>query len=87
MKKVMLLLVVMFGVMSCNNFENIKQRKLDLLTATSQLSSLNYNVEIKRYMVKHQVNTIEFKTLDSIRKVSDKRCDSILSSGVDKVYK
>jgi hypothetical protein len=87
MKKVMLLLVVMFGMMSCNNSDSIKQAKLDLLTATSRLSSLNYNVEIKRYMVKHQVNTIEFKILDSIRKVSDKRCDSILSSGVDKVYK
>ena len=83
----MLLLVVMFGMMSCNNSDSVKQAKLDLLTATSRLSSLNYNVEIKRYMVKHQVNTIEFKILDSIRKVSDKRCDSILSSGVDKVYK
>jgi hypothetical protein len=87
MKKVMLLLVVMFGMMSCNNSDSVKQAKLDLLTATSRLSSLNYNVEIKRYMVKHQVNTIEFKILDSIRKVSDKRCDSILSSGVDKVYR
>ena len=83
----MLLLVVMFGMMSCNNSDSVKQAKLDLLTATSRLSSLNYNVEIKRYMVKHQVNTIEFKILDSIRKVSDKRCDSILSSGVDKVYR
>jgi hypothetical protein len=87
MKKVMLLFVVMFGMMSCNNSDSVKQAKLDLLTATSRLSSLNYNVEIKRYMVKHQVNTIEFKILDSIRKVSDKRCDSILKSGVNKVYR
>jgi hypothetical protein len=87
MKKVMLLLVVMFGMMSCNNSESVKQGKIDLLISTSELSSLNYTVEIKRYMVKHQVNTIEFKILDSIRKVSDKRCDSIISDGVDKVYK
>ena len=87
MKKVMLLFVVMFGMMSCNNSESVKQGKIDLLISASELSSLNYNVEIKRYMVKHQVNTIDFETLDSLRKVSDKRCNSILSSGVNKVYK
>ena len=83
----MLLFVVMFGMMSCNNSDSVKQGKIDLLISTSKLSSVSYNVEIKRYMVKHQVNTIEFKILDSIRKVSDKRCDSILKSGVNKVYK
>ena len=83
----MLLFVVMFGMMSCNNSDSVKQGKIDLLISTSKLSSVSYNVEIKRYMVKHQVNTIDFETLDSIKEVSDKRCDSILSSGVDKVYK
>ena len=48
MKKVMLLLVVMFGMMSCNNSESIKQGKIDLLISTSKLSSVSYNVEIKR---------------------------------------
>jgi hypothetical protein len=86
MKKVILLFVVMFGIVSCNNSDKFKQGKLDLLTTTSRLSSLSYNVEIQRYIIKHQVNTIKFKTLDSIRKVSDKRCDSIISDGVDKVY-
>lgn len=87
MKKVMLLLVVMFGMVSCNNSKSVKQGKIDLLISASELSSVSYSVEIKRYMVKHKVNTIEFETLDSIREVSDKRCDSILSSGVDKVYR
>ena len=86
MKKVMLLLVVMFGMMSCNDSKSAEQSKLDLLVTTADLSSLSYNVEIKRYLIKHQTNEISFKTLDSIRKISDKKCDSILSSGVEKVY-
>ena len=86
MKKVILLLVVMFGMMSCNNSENTKQRKIDLLISASELSSVSYNVVIKQYLIKHQTNEISFKTLDSLRKISDKKCDSILSSGVKKVY-
>ena len=85
MKKVMLILVV-FGIMSCNNSESVKQGKIDLLNSSSQLSSSNYCVEIKRYMINNTTNTIRFKTLDSIKKISDKRCDSLISYGVNKVY-
>lgn len=86
MKKVILLLVVMFGMMSCNNSENIKQRKIDLLTSASEMSSLNYTVTMRKYLIKHNTDVISFRVLDSLRHVSDKRCDSILSSGVEKVY-
>jgi len=87
MKKVILGLVVMFGMMSCNNSKSVQQSKLDLLVTTAEFSSLSYNVEVKRYLIKHQTNEISFKTLDSLRKISDKKCDSILSSGVKKVYR
>ena len=86
MKKVMLLLVVMFGIMSCNNSDSVKQSKKEMLISTSEMSSLNYGVTIKTYLINHNTDSISFKVLDSIRKVSDKRCDSIISDGVDKVY-
>jgi hypothetical protein len=86
MKKVMLLLVVMFGMMSCNDSESVKQSKKEMLIASSEMSSLNYDVTIKTYLINHNTDVISFEVLDSIRKVSDKRCDSIISSGVDKVY-
>ncbi len=82
----MLLLVVMFGMMSCNDSESVKQSKKEMLIASSEMSSLNYDVTIKTYLINHNTDVISFEVLDSIRKVSDKRCDSIISSGVDKVY-
>jgi hypothetical protein len=86
MKKVMLLLVVMFGMMSCNNSESAKQAKVDLLTSASEMSSLNYTVTMRKYLIKHNTDVISFRVLDSLRHVSDKRCDSIISDGVDEVY-
>jgi len=46
MKKVILGLVVMFGMMSCNNSKSVQQSKLDLLVTTAEFSSLSYNVEV-----------------------------------------
>lgn len=87
MKKVILLLVVMFGMVSCNNSEKNKQAKLDLLKTASELSSNSYQVEMIRYMVNNKTDSIGYEALDSIKNISDKKCDSILSYGFEKVYK
>lgn len=86
MKKVMLLLVVMFGMMSCNDSKSTQQSKLGLLKSASVLSSTSYNVKIKEYLIDNKTNVISFKVLDSINRESDKYCDSILSNAVGKTY-
>jgi hypothetical protein len=87
MKKVMLLLVVIVGMTSCNDSKSVKQSKKEMLISASEMSSLNYDVTIKAYLINHNTDVISFEALDSIRKVSDKRCNGIISDGVDKVYK
>ena len=79
----MLLLVVMFGMMSCNNSENTKQSRLGLLRSASILSSTSYNVKIKQYLIDNNTNVISFKALDSLNQESDKYCDSILSRSIN----
>lgn len=86
MKKVLALIVIMFGLISCEFSNNRKEQKRSLLVTASHLSSTSYHVEIEKYLIKHHTNTVRFETLDSIRKVSDKRCDSILSISVTEIY-
>lgn len=86
MKKVILGLVVMFGIMSCNDSENVRQSKLGLLRSASMLSSIRYNTKIKEYLIDNKTNVISFKVLDSLNRESDKYCDSILSNAVNKTY-
>jgi hypothetical protein len=83
MKKVILLLVAMFGMVSFYNSVSPKQSKLDLLTSASEMSSLNYTVTMRKYLIKHNTDVISFRVLDSLRHVSDKRCDSILSRSIN----
>jgi hypothetical protein len=60
------------------------ETKMELLSTTCKMSSLNYEIEIRRHLVKTKSNTIDKKALDSIRLRSDKMCDSILSEGFKK---
>jgi hypothetical protein len=85
MKKVILLLVVIFGMVSCNRSKEVKEARLELLNSAAHLSSLSYSVEVKRYMVKHKTNTISFKSLDSLKVISDKKCNNIMLSVVEKI--
>ena len=81
-----MLIAIMFGLISCDSSNNVKEQKKSLLIATSHLSSTSYHVAIEEYLVKHHTNTIRFETLDSIREESDMKCDSIISTSVMKIY-
>ena len=85
MKKVILLLVVIFGMVSCHSSKEVKEARLGLLNSVNHLSSLSYSVEVKRYMVIHKTNTISFKSLDSLKVISDKKCNNIMLSVVEKI--
>lgn len=82
-----LLALLMLTLFSCN-YSNMdaKQAKKELLCSTAALSSLNYEVKIKKYLIKNRNGIINFKALDSIKTVSDKECDSIVSEAVNKTY-
>jgi hypothetical protein len=73
------------------NYDSDKKKsvtKMELLSAACKMSSLNYEIEIRRHLIKTKSNTIDKKDLrkdlDSIRLRSDKMCDSILSEGFKK---
>jgi hypothetical protein len=69
------------------NYDSDKKKsvtKMELLSAACKMSSLNYEIEIRRHLIKTKSNTIDKKDLDSIRLRSDKLCDSILSEGFKK---
>jgi hypothetical protein len=69
------------------NYDSDKKKsvtKMELLSASCKMSSLNYEIEIRRHLIKTKSNTIDKKDLDSIRLRSDKMCDSILSEGFKK---
>jgi hypothetical protein len=85
MKKVILLLVVIFGMVSCHSSKEVKESQLKLLNTTARVSSLKYLIEIEKYMVKHKTNTISLKSLDSIKLISDKRCETVILSAVEKI--
>lgn len=86
MKKILLGFLIL-GMVSCNNSEKDKQAKLDLLKTVSEFSSNYYQVEMIRYMVNNKTDSIGYEALDSIKNISDKKCDSILSYSFEKVYK
>ena len=52
MKKILLSLLSLLLVSCVSNTENVKS-KTELLVATGHLSSLNYNVQIKKYLIKN----------------------------------
>ena len=86
MKKVILLLVVIFGMVSCHSSKEVKEARLGLLNSVNHLSSTSYSIEIEKYMIKHKTNTISLKSLDSIKVISDKKCYNIILSVVEKSY-
>lgn len=79
MEKVILVLVIVLGMMSCNKSE-YRNNHLELLKSTSKLSSLSYNVTIRKYLKSHNTNCLSNKVLDSLEIVSNKECDSILET-------
>lgn len=85
MKKfvILLSLITLFG---CDNSEMKKGRK-ELLSSAGSISSLNYGIEIKKYLIKHDTTSISFDVLDSLRIVSTQRCDTIFSEMIENVYK
>jgi hypothetical protein len=75
-------------MVSCNRSKEAKEAKearLELLNSAAHLSSLSYSVEVKRYMVIHKTNTISIKSLDSLKVISDKKCNNIMLSVVEKI--
>lgn len=81
-----ILLLLMLSLLSCGNDVEKKHDRKRLLHAVTDLSSLNYSVKIKKYLIKHNTNTISFAALDSIKVISDKECDTIMSTGVNIIY-
>ena len=86
MKKILSGFLIL-GMVSRNHREKDKQAKLDLLKTVSEFSSNYYQVEMIRYMVNNKTDSIGYEALDSIKNISDKKCDSILSCSFEKVYK
>lgn len=83
MKKI-LLGVLILGMVGCNS-DKVKA-KTELCSTVSKMSSVNFSNNIKIYLISHPTKELEFKVLDSIREVSDKKTDSIISDVVKKVY-
>lgn len=84
MKKILLGFLIL-GMFGCNNSE-YKNNKKELLNSAIIVSSSSYRLKIKQYLIENDTKVISFKVLDSIKQESDKYCDSIISSGVEKVY-
>lgn len=85
MKKILLGFLIL-GMFGCEKYEH-KDGKKELLNSAISLSSSSYRVKLQKYMIDKDVNVVSFKVLDSIKIESDKYCDSIISLGVDEVYK
>ena len=83
MKRI-LLGVLILGMVGCTN-DKIKT-KTELYSQVSKMSSINFSNNIKLYLISHPGKDLEFNTLDSIRDVSNKKTDSIISDVVKKVY-
>lgn len=86
MKKILILLTLSLLFISCDSNSERINTKIELLKQPSHLSSLNYNVEIKKYLIKHKTNEINVKSLDSLLILSDNKCDSIITDIVKKNY-
>lgn len=85
MKKILLLLSLM-TLFGCDKSE-IKNERKGLLSSAGSISSLNYGIEIKKYLIKHDTTSISFDVLDSLRIVSNQRCDTIFSETIENAYK
>ncbi len=84
MRKI-LLGVLILGMVSCTN-DKMKS-DIDQYTFISQQSSLNFQIKIKLYFLSHPDRKLDYKTLDSIREVSDKEINEFIIETVKDVYK
>lgn len=86
MKKILILLTLSILFVSCDSNSERINNKIELFKQPSHLSSLNYNIEIKKYLIKHRTNEISVDVLDSLLVLSDTKCDSIITDIVKKNY-
>ena len=72
-------------MVSCTN-DKMKS-DIDQYTFISQQSSLNFEIKIQHYFLSHLDGKLDYKTLDSIREVSDKEINELIIETVKDVYK